>query len=275
MKFRMATATAVTCAFLLATPVAGAVPAAPGESVVGQGKLPGAAELIVGTSGGNDVVAVAENGNPIAFGGGSQNIRNGCLPTGGFADIGSGDYTYTTKNHAYSFTFPAGTTVSQFSLGMSDWGDYLPYGAGPGGVLSASLTAYNGVGQLVDTDTFDIHSTSDLVAHRPSSDFGDLATAGDACSATATQPGKAQFAVSGAGIALVTFGFANRPSMDPHVALSSVAYTLSPPESDLPSSKADCKDGGWRAFHDGDRHFKNQGDCVSYVATGGRNGLGS
>jgi hypothetical protein len=31
--------------------------------------------------------------------------------------------------------------------------------------------------------------------------------------------------------------------------------------------KDDCKNGGWRSFG----VFKNQGDCVSYVATGGRN----
>jgi hypothetical protein len=35
----------------------------------------------------------------------------------------------------------------------------------------------------------------------------------------------------------------------------------------LPVSKAQCKDGGWRAYG----VFKNQGDCVSFVATGGKN----
>jgi hypothetical protein len=34
-----------------------------------------------------------------------------------------------------------------------------------------------------------------------------------------------------------------------------------------PQSKAECKHNGWRAFG----VFKNQGDCVSFVATGGRN----
>jgi len=33
----------------------------------------------------------------------------------------------------------------------------------------------------------------------------------------------------------------------------------------LPASKAQCKNGGWRNFPD----FKNQGQCVSFVATGG------
>jgi hypothetical protein len=35
----------------------------------------------------------------------------------------------------------------------------------------------------------------------------------------------------------------------------------------LPTSKDQCKKGGWRTFG----VFKNQGDCVSFVATGGKN----
>jgi hypothetical protein len=35
----------------------------------------------------------------------------------------------------------------------------------------------------------------------------------------------------------------------------------------LPTSKDQCKNGGWRAFG----VFKNQGDCVSFVATKGKN----
>jgi hypothetical protein len=35
----------------------------------------------------------------------------------------------------------------------------------------------------------------------------------------------------------------------------------------LPTSKDECKKGGWQTFG----VFKNQGDCVSFVATGGRN----
>lgn len=34
----------------------------------------------------------------------------------------------------------------------------------------------------------------------------------------------------------------------------------------LPTAKSDCRDGGWRRFG-----FRNQGDCVSFVATRGTN----
>jgi hypothetical protein len=39
----------------------------------------------------------------------------------------------------------------------------------------------------------------------------------------------------------------------------------------LPTNKDQCKKDGWRAFHNGTARFKNQGDCVSFVATGGKN----
>ena len=35
-----------------------------------------------------------------------------------------------------------------------------------------------------------------------------------------------------------------------------------------PTNKAQCKHRGWKSFG---TMFKNQGDCVSYVATGGKN----
>ena len=35
-----------------------------------------------------------------------------------------------------------------------------------------------------------------------------------------------------------------------------------------PTSKDQCKNGGWRNYG---ATFKNQGDCVSFVATGGKN----
>ena len=42
--------------------------------------------------------------------------------------------------------------------------------------------------------------------------------------------------------------------------------------SSAPEAKQDCMKGGWEELSDRDGvPFKNQGDCVSYVATGGRN----
>ena len=35
----------------------------------------------------------------------------------------------------------------------------------------------------------------------------------------------------------------------------------------LPKTTEECRNGGWRNYP----AFKNQGDCVSFVATGGKN----
>jgi hypothetical protein len=44
---------------------------------------------------------------------------------------------------------------------------------------------------------------------------------------------------------------------------------LQEPVPATPTSKDDCKDGGWQTFTS--PSFKNQGDCVSFVATHGKN----
>ena len=49
-------------------------------------------------------------------------------------------------------------------------------------------------------------------------------------------------------------------------AIDNVAVTETVP------TKSDCKQGGWQTMIDGvGNHFKNQGDCVSYFASGGKN----
>ena len=46
-----------------------------------------------------------------------------------------------------------------------------------------------------------------------------------------------------------------------------IQITASAPVVGPPTTKDQCKDGGWKTFNN--PSFKNQGDCVSYVATGG------
>jgi len=51
-----------------------------------------------------------------------------------------------------------------------------------------------------------------------------------------------------------------------------ITETLPPPPTVVAKTKLDCTDGGWVSVTDANGHpFKNQGDCVSFVATGGRN----
>jgi hypothetical protein len=53
----------------------------------------------------------------------------------------------------------------------------------------------------------------------------------------------------------------------------SSSYDFAAQAEYFPTSKDECKKDGWKDFKDaeGEQLFKNQGDCVSYVATGGKN----
>jgi hypothetical protein len=56
-----------------------------------------------------------------------------------------------------------------------------------------------------------------------------------------------------------------------NVMINGTTFTF---ESDVvdPSDKEECKNGGWEAFTASTGGpFKNQGDCVSFFATGGKN----
>ena len=68
------------------------------------------------------------------------------------------------------------------------------------------------------------------------------------------------------GIQLVTDAgwlFGTQTVLVDNVAINDATYTFESAQS--------CKDGGWRQFTSEPGPFKNQGDCVSYFATGGRN----
>jgi hypothetical protein len=68
-------------------------------------------------------------------------------------------------------------------------------------------------------------------------------------------------------IALVVDGPGQAVQFD-NTQVNSTTYTYEPAPT-----KSDCKDGGWQNLTDNNgQHFKNQGDCVSYFATGGKAG---
>jgi hypothetical protein len=74
------------------------------------------------------------------------------------------------------------------------------------------------------------------------------------------------------GIGAVTFSVAetNYTWSSQHSDTYGIIYDgTSPPKYNLPKSKDQCKKGGWQKFTN--PSFKNQGDCVSYVATHGKN----
>ena len=50
-------------------------------------------------------------------------------------------------------------------------------------------------------------------------------------------------------------------------AVGQAAAQPPPPPTELPTTTAQCLKGGWQTFG----VFKNQGDCVSFVASKGKN----
>jgi hypothetical protein len=69
------------------------------------------------------------------------------------------------------------------------------------------------------------------------------------------------------GIQLVSDN-ANQVVQVDNVMINATTYTF---EEVVASDKDKCKHGGWEDFTSSPGPFKNQGDCVSYFATGGKN----
>jgi hypothetical protein len=86
--------------------------------------------------------------------------------------------------------------------------------------------------------------------------------------AAASDSGMATFELSGTGITSVTITPTTGCSSDLWAFfIDNVRFDVVESEPAAPTEKAECKDGGWETYD----IFKNQGDCVSYVATGGSN----
>jgi hypothetical protein len=83
--------------------------------------------------------------------------------------------------------------------------------------------------------------------------------------------GSHTYALKGSYTVTVTFDdFDNDTNTDEGVISSTGTATVLP--LPVPTSKAQCMHGGWQhvADNNGDP-FKTQGDCISFVATGGKN----
>lgn len=205
-----------------------------GDSVVGDNKLmPG---LTIGQSEGDDVVYVKTNDSGFAAYGAPNSgpaVVNGCLVKGaGIVDKQPAGEGTTARHHHYVFTFQ-GKTISEFNAGIADFGDYMPFGACTDNRCSLLMKAFDASNNQVAGDEIFFTTADSQGNGRVSSEYGNMDTAGDACSATAGQPGNSSLTVTGAGITRVEIMFESPSDMDPNIAIQNLAFT--PEEEAVPT----------------------------------------
>ena len=81
---------------------------------------------------------------------------------------------------------------------------------------------------------------------------------------------EASVVVDGSWNAAATGGDSEQTVLVDNINLNGDVITFDPVLVGPPTNKDQCKKDGWKTFNN--PTFKNQGDCVSYVATGGKNG---
>jgi hypothetical protein len=145
---------------------------------------------------------------------------NGALVGGvGFSD-------YVTKNaqkaHQYTCTFAPGTSVSNFSLHMLDFGDLNP---SKSQAHLVNMTAYDAANAVVAVHSLS-YTTPALVNPRSSDLYGNLRFSGDATAASG-QPGNWTWNVSGNGIVKVVLAF--DAGFDPNIGFDTLTYTTQCP----------------------------------------------
>jgi choice-of-anchor C domain-containing protein len=212
-----------------------------------------------------------------------------------FTGVSNGSFeTGTFSTNPYDTLTTGSTAMADWTVvsGSIDWiGDYWP-GSDPASPPSRSLDL-NGlepgaISQAFDTTlgntyhvTFDLSGNPDcgspaktltVNATGGSTDTYsfDVGSVGNTRSDMMWAPQTYSFVATGPQSTLTFTSTTTGTACGP--ALDNVAVTETVAETPQPTAKSDCMDGGWQTLADVDGNgFKNQGDCVSYVATGGKN----
>jgi len=181
-------------------------PLAPGTNVEGPGTVHPAL----------NIVSNAGAYNPCPVGSARVIEENNSFPYSAYSTL-YGDNQCLTGFHGfadsagcvldYTFYFLPGYSVSCFSIRMTDYGDFFPFGVTAHEVV---LEAYNSSNSVVDTDNLLF--------------FGGTRGGGDACDNQPGDPGQTVLAVSGVDIRKVVLTFTQEP--DPNVGFDDVAFCL-------------------------------------------------
>ena len=111
-----------------------------------------------------------------------------------------------------------------------------------------------------------INGTTATISYTVASNFGDSVTK---LLGNDLATGADTFTLPDAGITSVTIA-RTEPTRFWDFFIDDVGFTVPTPSNPVPTDKSECKNGGWQSFG----IFKNQGDCVSFVVTQGRNAPG-
>lgn len=165
---------------------------------------------------------------------------------------------------ATSYVVPPGKwNITSWSTGATSGSlglEVVRPGATPGAYTVSGRSQVQALGPVRGIKTFDLGTAADPVI---------AVQGGDVLGAWI--PGPLNGCAFGSGASLLYELFGLQPAAGDSLSFNSgvaldlnISATLVPA---LPTAKADCKGGGWQTFG----VFENQGDCVSYVATGGKN----
>jgi len=114
-----------------------------------------------------------------------------------------------------------------------------------------------------DFSTEVLNGIPGTVSYTVSSNLGDSVTKSLGVDITSDA---AVFTLAGTGITSVTITTTTPNPAVWDFFIDDISFNA-PTTNPFPTTKDECKDGGWQSF----ALFKNQGDCVSYVATKQRN----
>jgi hypothetical protein len=205
------------------------------------------------------------------------------------AGLANGDFETGTLAGWTTFTTPDGTigtpAVVSFDTTGNGASNAAAFNVGRTVPPFASTAPYAGGGIYQNVDTGGLFTVSaDVATHNPAPGptpqlscglFELLVDGGVVAShnfGVCVGPITLRSTLSATGVSLpagqheirvrISRTFLSTPQITPTEYIDNVALTQT-----LPTSKDQCKNGGWQAY----LVFKNQGDCVSYVATGGTN----
>jgi hypothetical protein len=164
-----------------------------------------------------------------------------------------GDFSFSASGLA---TGPYSGTFTETGTGHVD-----PPVSATVTAFSASFTVYSAAGDVLVTGTKSLDTTvpNGAACHNGSA-TGAINTPTTYGATIYTPTGN--YRDEGASLVLVLF-------TDPTGTLLNEGFvsSLTAPVPLAPTDKEQCKHGGWQNYP----QFKNQGDCVSFVATGGKN----